>query len=76
MSEALDNRVLSLLSEMISGGSSRSDVDLVRRLWKERSLAVNALVNIRDWDMMHDRARDLDLVDDLCWDVLEQIDDL
>lgn len=75
MSDAIDNQALSILSSMIAKEHTRSDIEFVRKLWKERSVAVDALVHLREWNLMHSQARDDAVIDDVVDRALAEIEE-
>ena len=73
MSDALDNRTLGVLNEMIDTGYSKASVDVVQKLWKERRLLVDAMFRIRDWDAMHSEALTTERAIEIAAETLESI---
>lgn len=74
MSDPLDNRTLGVINEMIENGQTAS-VPVVRKLWKDRALLLDAAIRIRDWDAMHSEALNVSIVQAILAEALESIDE-
>jgi len=73
MSEDLDTQTLALVARILD--SHPEDALLIRRLWKDRTLLIDAMGHIRDWDMMSAQARSLVLVDKIVATTLEKVEE-
>ena len=74
MSDELDRRVLTLISEMIK--FDFGDVDVVQTVWADRERLVRALVKIRDWDYEHSEALSLNRVSLILNEALTEVGEL
>lgn len=72
MSDALDNRTLGVMNVLISAGLPDA-AKVMQQLWKERTLAVDALVHIRDWDLMHAEALSVKRAQEIAEATLESV---
>lgn len=72
VSDALDNRTLGVINEMLSDGRAAS-VPLVRKLWKDRALLLDAATLIRDWDQTHSEALSVTRVQSVLAEVLREV---
>ena len=72
MSDALDNRTLGVMNVLIAAGLPDA-AKVMQQLWKERTLAVDALVHIRDWDLMHAEALSVERAHSIAAETLETV---
>src|SRR5512134_1901470 len=72
VSDPLDERTLGVINEMLSDGRTAS-VPVVRKLWKDRALLLDAAVLIRDWDYTHAEALSVKRVQSVLAEVLREI---
>jgi hypothetical protein len=73
VSEALDKEVLFLVSRLID--EQPEDVDLVRRLWKERAALVDAFRSLLLWDRISAEALSVERAQSIARKALETVDE-
>lgn len=72
MSDALDNRTLGVMNVLIGAGLPDA-AKVMQQLWKERALLVDAMLRIRDWDLMHAEAFTGERAQEIAETILESV---